>query len=300
MAGALEILGTTALLGFGTTAAVRIARRPDGPRAAKTSGPACLAAIWASQGGLSPDATKDLPIPAILTLGQFPSISLTPAASAKAFRLLRERFANTQETQGEEALLIAFPAATVTARTERERVAHYRRFGAAHVAEALAPGCAWPDPRSDQIPVDPKEEAVWRSLGDLAVVALSARDGEQIPVDVDPSGTVLDDRLEACVAGDVLLPLRSPTTLAPELRVGDDDRSWHLTHDAQVRAYEALLYALSDLDVTAPVSRVVVGLGPRCPWDQKARYGLRMTTLWYEVRRLEQIAAATLEEEEEP
>jgi hypothetical protein len=307
----LKIFGTAAAVGFGTAAVVMIAGRPSGRPAQLGPSPkdtTCIDQIWAPAQTLDKQVAAPLSLPALLTLAQFPSFHLTVDAQADAIDALEQYFVEVDEEDADGGTLLEFPGVdgssipedgmAVGIRSALERVENYRRFGAAAAASVVAPHCAWPEPFSRDLPDDAHQLDVWQSLEQLAVVALAHRDTQQIRVDVDPIGTVLDDRLEACVGDELVLPLRAPTTLAPEISDDEDDESWQLTHDAQVHAYQELLAALSDSQTTAPVSRAVAALAPRCPWGDKQRYGLRMTTLWYDVRRLERIADATLDQEE--
>lgn len=312
---AVKIFGTAAAVGFGTAAAVRIAHRPSWPSgAARELGPTpektCVDEAWAPAQPLDKEVAAVLSLPALLTLAQFPSFHLTADAQIDALNALEEYFAEVDEENVEGGTLLAFPGVEgssiaddgmdVGVRSALERLENYRRFGAAAAASVVAPDCAWPKPFSRDVPFDAHEADIWQSLEQLATVALARRDGRQIRADVDPTGTVLDDRLEACVGDELVVPLRSPTTPAPEISDDQEDQSWQLTHDAQVRAYQELLSALSEPLTTAPVSRAVATIAPRCPWGDKQRYGLRMTTLWYDVRRLERLADARLSEEENP
>lgn len=310
---ALKIFGTAAAVGFGTAAAVRVAQRPSrrhpelGP---SPEGGTCIDGPWAPAQPLDKEVAATLPLPALLTLAQFPSFHLTVDAQADALDALEQYFAEVDEEEVEGGTLLGFPAVEgssipedgmdVGVRTALERLENYRRFGAAAATSVVAPDCVWPEPFSRDLPSGAHEGDIWRSLEQIATVALARRDERQLRVDVDPTGTVLDDRLEACVGDELVLPLRSPTTPAPEISDDQEDESWQLTHDAQVRAYKELLVALSDPLTTAPVSRAVAAVAPRCPWGDKQRYGLRMTTLWYDVRRLERLADARLSEEENP
>lgn len=308
---ALKIFGTAAAVGFGTTAAVMVAQRPSarpGELGPSPEDKTCVDGAWAPAQALNKEVAAPLSLPALLTLAQFPSFHLTVDAQADALEALKEYFAEVDEEDVEGGTMLAFPGVEgssipedgmdVGIRTALERVENYRRFGAAAAASVVAPHCAWPQPFSRDLPDDAHEADIWQSLEQLAVVVLAYRDARQIRVDVDPTGTVLDDRLEACVGDELVLPLRSPTTPAPEISEDENDKSWQLTHDTQVRAYQELLAALSDPQTTAPVSRTVAAVAPRCPWGDKPRYGLRMTTLWYDVRRLERIADAALDQEE--
>jgi hypothetical protein len=307
----LKIFGTAAVVGFGTTAAVRISQRPSG-RPTDEIGPSpeeatCVDVVWTPAQPLDKGVAAQLPLRALLTLAQFPSFHLTVDAQADALDALEEYFSEVEEEDLDGGTVLTFPGVEgssipedgmdVGIKTALERVENYRRFGAAAAGSVVAPDCTWPHPFSRDISTDAHEAAVWQSLEQLAVVVLARRDARQIRVDVDPTGTVLDDRLEACVGDELMLPLRAPTTPAPELSGDADDESWQLTHETQVRAYQELLAALSNPLTTAPVSRVVAALAPRCPWGDKQRYGLRMTMLWYDVRRLERLADAAIDKE---
>jgi hypothetical protein len=226
----------------------------------------------------------------MMTLQQFSGLHLALNIQPKALALVTQYVDDVAEHEVEGSRVLEFPGGIeVEAQRQLERVQAYMRFAAAAVAPLLAPECAWPEPGSLERPADPRESAVWISLEQLAVVALSERDTRPIHIDTDPQTTVLDDLLEACVPDDVVLPLRSPTTLAPELG-NDEDASWQISHAAQIQAFETLQDQFSDPDTTAPVSTAVATVAPRCPWGDKTRYGLAMTALWYDVRRLARIA----------
>lgn len=306
---ALKILGAGAAVGFGTVAVAHVVRAPS-RRPALAPAPeedVCALEAWASLRPLDHQVAAQLPLPALLTLKQFPGFHLTTQAQADALEALEEYFAAVEETEAEGGTMLEFPGVegssipedgmTVGVARALDRVENYRRFGAAAVASVLAPDCAWPEPFSTDLPDDAKGADVWQSLEQLAVVALAARDELLVRVDVDPATTVLDDRLEACLPEDLVLPIRSPTTLAPELGGDPEDVSWQTSHDGQVQAFALLRDHLADPDVTAPAAMTVAALAPRCPWGDKRRYGLRMTTLWHEVRRLERIADQPREEE---
>lgn len=297
--GALKIVGLGALVGFGTTAIARAATAPRRRALGAASAPrTCVDQVWGPLIPLSPSSVQTLSLPAVLTLQQFPGFHLAGEIQPEALALVREYVDAVEESEEEGNLMLDFPGVedssipedgqTVGVDRQLDRVENYMRFAAAAAAATLAPDCAWPEPFSTQAPEDPHAAAVWRSLEYLAVVALAERDERQIRVDVDPEITVLDDLLEACMPEDVVLPLRSPTTLAPDLG-GDDDASWQISHTAQINAFSVLQDQLSDPDATAPSSAAVAALAPRCPWGDKVRYGLAMTTLWYDVRRLERI-----------
>lgn len=299
---ALKVIGVGAAVGFGTAAAIQVARRPSRrhelPPAPEES---CVDAVWAPMQQLDQAVGAHLPLSALLTVSQFPGFHLSVDAQRVALDAVAEYLDAVEEVPEEDdTVTINFPGVegssipddgmeVVVARA-LDRVENYRRFAAAAAASALAPACAWPEPFSLDIPDDPREAAVWQSLEQIAVVALAARDETRVRVDVDPAVTVLDDKLEACVPENAVLPLRSPTTLAPELDGDPEDASWQISHATQVEAFALLRDQLSDPDATAPVSVTVAALAPRCPWGDKRRYGLRMTTLWHDVRRLERVA----------
>lgn len=303
--GAAAILGTAAVVGFGTTAAVRVLR----PRAMKALPPVACTEAWAPEQAFDRHVASGLSEPAALTLAQFQSFHLAPSAQDAALAFIDDYFGQVEEYEDVRGTVLAFPAVPgssideggqeVVVTTALERVENYRRFGAAVAAAALSPSCVWPPPFSREVPEQPRAAQVWQSLEQVATVALARRDEVQIEVDVDPIWTVLDDRLEACIDNELIHELRDPTTLAPEIDGDHDDPSWQLTHAAQIKAYQGLLADLGNPDVTAPISRTVVALAPRCPWGDK-RYGLRMTTMWYDVRRLERLADAALFQEASP
>lgn len=287
---ALKIVGLGALLGFGTTTIVRARRARR--RAPRSLGD-CVEGVWSPSTKFDPPAISELSLPAVMTLRQFPGFYLDPEVQADAIAVVQRYVDSVKESDADGGMLLEFPSPqeSTIVHVDRalDRVESYMRFSAAAAAAAVAPDCAWPDPMSDELPEEPRAAAVWQSLERLAVVALAERDGAQIRVDVDPQTTILDDFLEACVPDDVVLPLRSATTLAPEL--GDDhDPSWQISHGAQVNAFSVLQERLADPHTTAPASAAVAAVAPGCPWGDKTRYGLAMTTLWYDVRRLERFA----------
>jgi hypothetical protein len=297
VASAMAILAPAAVVGFGVVTATRVAQRVRQSRRPLPPARACIDTAWARPGRIPPGLVS-LPLPAVLTLSQFPQFHLRPEAAALALETLMVVFDAATERQEGGLSVIEFPGlegsalpdvTQVVVGSALARVQAYQRYGAAVAASVLAPACAWPEPMSEQLPEEPKEEQVWLSLMQLSVVVLAQRDGVQIPVDVDPVATHMEDELDICVPQDVVLELRNPTTLAPEIGV-DDDESWPISHAAQISVYEGLLAALADPLETAPVSRAVVAVAPNCPWDDKSGYGLDMTTLWYAARRLERIA----------
>lgn len=304
---AAAILGAGAAVGFGAATAVQVVQgRTRSPAALPpVSVATCVDEIWSPAIRIDHDASLALSHPALLTSAQFPGFQLSPEAQAEALDTLAEYFGEVEEEAVEEGVMLDFPGVegssipddgmVVGVTRSLERVLNYRRFGAAAVASVLAPECPWPEPFSTEIPDDPKAADVWMALEELAVVALADRDEAQIRVDVDPAGTVLDDLLEACVGGELVLPIRSPTTLSPKIGATDDE-SWQMTHAAQEQAFALLSAHLANPDTTAPVSATVAEMAPRCPWGNKSEYGLRMTSLWHDVRRLEQIADQPAEE----
>jgi hypothetical protein len=303
----LKVLGTAALVGFGSTALVRVAQRRAQTRTALPPpmiGPAqrptqeCLQGVWAIRQPLS--STISLPPPARMTVGQFPGFALTEQAQRDAMEALLEYVAAVEEVEEGDYVRLSFPGVEqssippdgqeVGIQTALERSENYRRFGAAAAAAVVAPACEWPEPFSRDEPETPKAQQVWRSLEHMAVIALAARDQTVLEVDIAPVATVLEDRLEACIGPGLMRPLRDPVSLAPEIGEDTGDQSWQMTHDAQIQAYQALQAALADPSVTNPITRTVTAVAPQCAWADKTRYGLNMTTMWYEVRRLEDMA----------
>lgn len=299
---ALKVIGTGAVIGFGAAAlaqvALRPARRHDALPSPEKEG--CIGEIWAPSQRLDAQVATALPLPALLTLTQFPGFHLSGAAQQDALEALHEYFAAVEETDADEGTLLDFPGVegssipddgmVVGVTRALDRIENYRRFGAAAAASMIAPTCEWPEPFSSDVPADPKAAAIWQSLEHLAVVALASRDERQIRVDVEPTGTVLDDRLEACVPAELLRALRSPTTLAPELGGDAEDESWQLSHQGQITAFAQFQEHLADPDVTAPIALTAAAIAPRCPWGDKSTYGLRMTMVWHDLQRLEQLA----------
>lgn len=316
---ALKVLGTAALVGFGATALVRATQRSlkSGAPSSLPAAPdsvhptlSCLTEVWSPLGRMDAGAVEGLSMSAVLSVAQFPGVHLTPASQRDAMDALREYFAEVEEFDEDDYVRISFPGVVgsmipedgseVGVQSALERLENYRRFGAAAAVAVLAPECAWPEPFSQDLPEDLQAQQVWRSLEHLAVVALSDRDQAQLRVDIDPIATVLDDRLEACIGEEFMHELRSPTSLSPKLGDNPDDVSWQLTHQAQEQLYEALSAALSNPDTTAPVTMAVMSVAPRCPWGDKQRYGLRMTTMWHEAKRLEDLAYDDLRGEATP
>jgi hypothetical protein len=297
VASAVAILAPAAVVGFGVVAATRVAQRVRASRRALAPSRTCIDHAWAPPGPI-PAGLVSLPLPALVTLSQFPQFHLRHDDAALALETLAVVFDATTERQEGGLTILEFPGVEgsaipdvtpVVVNSARARVQAYQRFGAAVTASVLAPTCAWPEPMSDALPEEPKEEQVWQSLLQLAVVMLAQRDGVQILVDVDPVVTRIEDELDICMPAGVVLELRNPTTLAPEIGV-DDDESWPISHATQIQVYQALLAALADPTSTAPVSGAVLAVAPKCPWGDKSDYGLEMTTLWYAARRLERIA----------
>ena len=272
---------------------------------AHATNPDVDAGAWAPLQEFVPSILAELPMSAILTHAQFPGLHLESWAQEEAMDALSEFFDAVEEDGVEGGIMLAFPGVEgssipgdgmdVGVRTALERLENYRRFGAAAAASVVSPEQEWPEPFSRDLPQDRRAREVWASLEQLAVVALSARDDQRIRTDVDPTEAVLSEG--TCVDMALLSPR---STLDASIPGDHEDRSWNLTHAAQEFAYGKLIEGLRDPEATAPVSRVVATLGPRCPWGNKRGYGFCMVTTWYDVRRLERIAADMLEGEDQP
>lgn len=295
LAPALQIVIPAAAVGFGVGAVATWASTPKAPAAGRVP---CVNGAWSLPRAPSAALVERLRLPAILTLSQFPRWPLAEHAQIQGFEVLEATFDAVVERGDVLALPQVegspIPAQEVVVRTALERVQVLSAFGGAVAGAAIAPACTFAAPLSDEVLDDERVQDVQRALEQLAVVALAQRDGRMIRVDVDPLVTRIEEEGEICVPPDVVLPLRAPTILAPQIGDDPEDRSWPISHDAQVSLYHALLEALADPAQTAPLTTALIALAPECPWGDKIGYGLDMTTLWYAAGRLEKIAAADL------
>jgi len=264
--------------------------------------------VWAPLQQLDRQVSRRFCSAAILSLAQFPGFHLGAQAQSEALDVLDEYFGGVTQHEVEGGTMLSFPGVVgssipgdgmdVGVRTALERVENYRRFGAAAAASVLGSDEAWPEPFSRDLPEGSRSAELWMSLEHLAVIALATQDDRMIRVDIDPLETISDVRRPSCLDTGMFLPRADLATLDASIPGVHDVPSWKITHATQRSVYEKLLETLRDESVSAPVSRVVAAVGPRCPWGNKRGYDMRMVDAWYEVRRLERIAGDALEGED--